>query len=38
MAQQGSTLLKRLTAFIGLWLLGVAALAIIAYAIKLVIL
>lgn len=38
MTQQSSSLLKRLTAFVGLWCLGVGALAVVAYIIKLVIL
>lgn len=38
MAQYSPSLLKRLTAFIGLWCLGVGALAVVAYIIKLVIL
>lgn len=38
MAQQSPSLIRRLTAFVGLWCLGVGALAVVAYLIKLVIL
>lgn len=38
MTQQTPSLLRRLTAFVGLWCLGVGTLAVVAYIIKAVIL